>query len=66
MYYAVDDPERVAFVRFVPEVEQPVQAFADFIVRGGIAFITLCRCHDRTWRVWGLGNVMVSARSMVP
>lgn len=60
VYYAVDDPERVAFVRFVPEVASSSQTFASFAVRGG-AYLTMCKHLDGTWRVWGLGPLMVPA-----
>ena len=65
VYYAVDDPERVAFVRFVAEANQSSQMFASF-AQHDAAFMTLCRYADGTWRVWGLGNTMVSARSVSP
>lgn len=61
VYYAVDDLEdTVAFVRFVPGVEQPVQAIANMQIRGA-AFATLRQTPNRTWQVWGLGNRMVPA-----
>lgn len=65
VYYAVDAPDHVAFVRFVPEVTQTSQVFAPFIV-DSCAYLTLCRYPDRTWRVWGLGNRMVSAGDVGP
>jgi hypothetical protein len=63
VYYAVDDPEHVAFVRFFPEVAQSSQTFASFTVPGG-RYMTLCKYPDGTWRVWGLGKVMVGARGV--
>jgi predicted nucleic acid-binding protein len=56
---AVDAPEDLAFMRFVPEASTPVQVFAPHIVPSVVA--TLVRVEDGTWRVWGLGNAMVSA-----
>jgi hypothetical protein len=64
VYYAVDDPENVAFVRFFPEVAQTSKTFAAFMERGG-RYLTLCKDPDGTWRVWGLGDSMVSARSVM-
>jgi len=61
VYYAVDNPTDVAVVRFVPEVAETAQTFASFAVRG-IVFLTLRRYDDGTWRAWGLGPRMVSAR----
>lgn len=63
VYYALDDPEHVAFVRFFPEVAQTSKTFAAFMERGA-RFITLCRYPDGTWRVWRLGEFMVGARSV--
>lgn len=63
VYYAVDAAERLAFVRFVPEVAQSSQVFAPFAIRGPI-FMTLCRQPDGVWKVWGLGPVMVGSRSV--
>lgn len=56
---AVDAPEDLAFMRFVPEAPTPVQVFAPSVVSSVVA--TLVRMEDGTWRVWGLGNAMVSA-----
>ncbi len=63
VYYAVDNPDDVAVVRFVPEVTETAKTFASFVVRG-VVFLTLCRYDDGTWRVWGLGPRMVSARTV--
>ncbi|NYJ76546.1 PIN domain-containing protein [Allobranchiibius huperziae] len=63
VYYAVDAPDDLAFVRFVPEVAQTSQVFAAFTVTGA-RFVTLIRYPDHTWRVWGLGPVMVSAQTV--
>jgi hypothetical protein len=52
VYFAVDEPGKVAFVRFAPEVTQSSQAFASFSVRSPV-FLTLCRYPDAGWRVWG-------------
>ncbi len=64
VYYAVDNPTDVAVVRFVPEVAETAQTFASFVVRG-MVFLTLCRYADGTWRAWGLGPLMVSARRII-
>lgn len=63
VYYAVDDPDRVAFVRFVPGISQTSQVFAAFTTRSG-AFMTMCKYADGTWRVWGLGKQMIGSRSV--
>lgn len=63
VYQAVDAPEGdVAFVKFVPEVAQTSQAFEAFRVTSA-RFMTLVRVNS-DWRVWGLGEQMVSARQM--
>jgi len=61
VYYAVDVPEDLAFVRFVPEVSQNSQVFATYTV-ADCAYLTLVRLPDATWRVWGLGGAMMSAK----
>lgn len=63
VYYAVDAPEDLAFVRFVPEVAQSSQVFAASAV-SDVAYLTLVRLPDATWRVWGLGGTMVSAKDI--
>lgn len=63
VYYAVDAPDDLAFVRFVPEVAQSSQVFAAYAVADG-AYMTLVRLADNTWRVWGLGPAMVSAKEV--
>ncbi|WP_422117879.1 PIN domain-containing protein [Brachybacterium sp. UNK5269] len=60
--YAVDAPEDLAFMRFVPAVATntgAAQAFATFLT--SMIYMTLVRLTDGTWRVWGLGGAMVSA-----
>lgn len=56
---AVDAPDDLAFMRFVPESPTTVQVFAPVLVPSVVA--TLVRIEDGSWRVWGLGNAMVSA-----
>lgn len=63
VYYAVDAPEDLAFVRFVPEVAQSSQVFAAYAV-SDCAYLTLVRLPNATWRVWGLGGAMVSAKDV--
>ncbi len=64
VYYAVDCPDSVAIVRFVPEVAATAQTFASFTVRG-MVFLTLCRQDDGTWRAWGLGPRLLPTRDIV-
>lgn len=51
VYYAVDEPQNLAFVRFIPEVAHSSQVFAAYAVNDG-AYLTLVRLPDGTWRVW--------------
>jgi predicted nucleic acid-binding protein len=60
--YAVDDPERIAFMRFVPEVAVASQVFEAFLTP--MTFLTLVRVDNGTWRVWGLGPAIFSAREI--
>lgn len=63
VYYAVDAPDDLAFVRFVPEVAQTSQVFAPYTI-ADFAYLTLVRLQDATWRVWGLGGAMMSAKDI--
>ncbi|WP_256842786.1 PIN domain-containing protein [Ornithinimicrobium cryptoxanthini] len=63
VYYAVDAPDDLAFVRFVPEVAQSSRVFADYTVADG-AYLTMVRLPDNSWRVWGLGPRMTSAKAV--
>lgn len=60
---AVDAPGAMAFMRFVPEVAQTSQAFAQFAT--GAVVLTLVRLDDGTWRAWGLGPGIRSAREVI-
>lgn len=63
VYRAVDAPNDLAFVRFVPEVAQSSRTFAAFTVRGA-AYMSLVKREDASWRVWGLGDLMVGWRTV--
>lgn len=60
---AVDAPDRVAFMRFVPEVASTAQVFAAH--RTTATILVLVRLDDGTWRVWGLGSNMPAARDIL-
>lgn len=60
---AVDAPDRIAYLRFVPEVAQPSQAFAPFLT--AMRFLTLLKLEDGTWRVWGLGPAVLAASEVL-
>jgi|NGEPerStandDraft_6_1074524.scaffolds.fasta_scaffold31196_3 hypothetical protein len=57
--YAVDAPDRIAYMQFVPEVAQTSQVFGDYLMSGVI--LTLVKLDDGTWRVFGLGPHRPSA-----
>ncbi len=61
--HAVDDPDRIAFMRFVAEVAQSAQGFQAFVTPA--TFITLIRLDDGTYRVWGLGPALLSAETIL-
>lgn len=60
---AVDAPDRIAFMRFVPEVAQTSQVFQSFLAP--VTFLTVVRIEDGTWRVWGLGPALLPAREIL-
>jgi hypothetical protein len=60
--YAVDGPEQVAFMRFIPEVAAASQVFEAYATP--MTFLTLVRLDNGTWRVWGLGPAMRSAQDV--
>lgn len=57
---AVDAPAQIAFMRFVHEVSRSSRAFEDY--QAPMTFLTLVKLEDGTWRVWGLGPRIFSAR----
>lgn len=61
--YAVDAANQIAFMRFVPEVSAPSEVFEAFLT--SMTFMTLVRIQDETWRVWGLGPTVFSARTIL-
>lgn len=60
---AVDAPDRIAYLRFVPEVAQTSQVFQSHL--RAMTFVTLVKLDDGTWRVWGLGPAILSAREIL-
>lgn len=60
---AVDAPQYVAFMRFVPEVAAAAQVFSTYIT--SVTMLVLVKIQDGTWRVWGLGNDMPAARDIL-
>ncbi|CAM2921607.1 hypothetical protein [Skermania piniformis] len=60
---AVDAPDRIAFMRFVPQVAQSSRVFQAFVTAA--TFITLLRLDDGSWRVWGLGPRMPPALEII-
>lgn len=60
---AVDAPQHVVFMRFVPEVAATAQVFAAYPTSATI--LTLVRIEDGTWRVWGIGPNMPAASDVL-
>lgn len=60
---AVDAPDRIAYLRFMPEVAQSSQVFQSHLT--AMTFVTLVKLDDGTWRVWGLGPAILSAREIL-
>lgn len=60
---AVDAPDRIAFMRFVPEVSSASRVFEAYLT--AMTFLTLVKVQDGTWRVWGLGPGILSARDIL-
>lgn len=60
---AVDAPAQIAFMRFIPEVSSASRVFEAYLT--AMTFLTLVKVHDGTWRVWGLGPGMLSARDIL-
>lgn len=59
---AIDAPDEIAFMRFVPEVAATSQVFESYLTT--MRFLTLVQIGDGTWRVWGLGPSILSAREI--
>lgn len=60
---AVDASDRLAFMRFVPEIASSSRVFSAFVA--SMTFLTLLKVGDGTWRVWGLGPRMPAARDVL-
>jgi len=60
---AVDAPDRIAFMRFVPEVSSASRVFEAYLT--ALTFLTLIKVEDGTWRVWGLGPSILAARDIL-
>jgi len=60
---AVDAPEHVAFLRFVPEAATTAQVFSAFDTSATI--LALVKVEGGAWRVWGLGGGMPAARDIL-
>jgi hypothetical protein len=50
-------------MRFVPEVAAASQVFEVYLTP--MTFLTLVRVGSGTWRVWGLGPAILSARDIL-
>jgi predicted nucleic acid-binding protein len=60
---AVDAHDRIAFMRFVPEVSVGSRVFESYLA--AMTFLTLVKVQDGTWRVWGLGPGILSASDIL-
>lgn len=60
---AVDAPDTIAFMRFVPKVAASAQVFSAYVT--SMTFLTLIKLDDDSWRVWGLGPRMPAARDIL-
>lgn len=60
---AVDAPDRIAFMRFVPEVSSASRVFEAYLT--AMTFLTLIKVEDGTWRVWGLCPSILAARDIL-
>lgn len=47
--------EQIKYVKFMPEVEQPMRAFAAAPLPE-VEVLTMVRCDDGVWRTWGLSR----------
>ena len=60
--HAVDAPDRVAIMRFVPEVANS-RVFRSF--QTTMTFLTLVKLNNETWCVWGLGPTLCPAQDIL-
>lgn len=60
---AVDAPDRLVFMHFVQEVAGTARVFEGY--RTSARYLTLVRIDDGTWRAWGLGPAILSARDIL-
>ena len=51
----VERPDQVAYVKFIPDSGVSARLFADAVLPD-VQILTLVRCDDGWWRVWGLSR----------
>ena len=50
-----DDDERIAYVKFMPNVDHPMHGFGEAPIANG-KVLTMVLCPDGLWRAWGLSE----------
>lgn len=63
VYFAVDAPEDVAYMRFVPEAAAVSRTIAPMSITQAV-FVTLVHTASMQWAVWWLGDRMTSVRDI--
>lgn len=58
----VDAPDDIVFMRFISEVAHTSQVIESYAT--SVTFLILVKVDDETWRVWGLGPALVSAKNV--
>lgn len=54
-HFNKDDPDNIAYIRFMPDAGWNMRAFAE-VSLPEVRILTLVKCPDRWWRVWGIST----------
>lgn len=54
-HYNEDDPDNIAYIRFMPGTGWNMRAFAE-VPLSEVRILTLVKCPEGWWRVWGLST----------
>lgn len=54
-HFNEDDPDSIAYIRFMPDTGWNMRAFAE-VPLPEVRILTLVKCPDGWWRVWGLST----------
>lgn len=64
IHYNEEDPDNIAYARFMPDTGWSMRAFAD-VPLSEVKILTLVRCPDSWWRVWGISTNYIPSANRI-